>query len=297
MMGFMDTINSDFTQHRQALLLVTLRKVLKPFVRLLLAHGITYTQLLEELKRSFVQVADEEFVIDGKRQTDSRITLLTGVHRKDVHRIREENTLDITPKASFNAQIIGQWIGNSRFLDDEGQPKALPRLNTSEEESFETLVSSVSKDFRARPVYDEWLKQGMIRLLEDGKVTLNTEAFIPKQDLEQQLFYLGMNIHDHLAATVHNVTVDQPKMLERCVYYEDYTAEQIDKIHQLVKQNGMKFLKSINQTSLNMKNDPVESPIDAPKYRMNTGIYFYYEPLNLYDGKIMQSEKTLTHSK
>jgi len=285
MMNFMETIQSDFTQHRQALLLVTLRKVLKPFVRLLLAHGITYTQLLEELKRSFVQVADEEFIIDGKRQTDSRITLLTGVHRKDVHRIREENAPDMTPKTSFNAQIIGQWIGNSRFLDDEGQPKALPRLNTSEDESFETLVASVSKDFRARPVYDEWLKQGMIRLLEDGKVTLNTEAFIPKQDLEQQLFYLGMNIHDHLAATVHNVTVDQPKMLERCVYYEDYTTEQIDKIHQLVKQNGMKFLKSINQTALNIKNDAAAAPIDAPKYRMNTGVYFYYEPLNKNDKK------------
>lgn len=295
----MDNVNSDFSQHRQALLLVTLRKVLKPFVRLLLAHGITYTQLLEELKRSFVQVADEEFVIDGKRQTDSRITLLTGVHRKDVHRIREENTPDITPKASFNAQIIGQWIGNSRFLDDEGQPKALSRLNTLEdEESFETLVASVSKDFRARPVYDEWLKQGIIRQLEDGKVTLNTEAFIPKQDLEQQLFYLGMNIHDHLAATVHNVTVEQPKMLERCVYYEDYTVEQIDKIHQLVKQNGMKFLKSINQTSLNMKNDPVESPIDAPKYRMNTGIYFYYEPLNKNEeNEYIKTEKSVTHKK
>jgi Family of unknown function (DUF6502) len=272
-------MNSDFTLQRQGFLLATLRKVLKPFVRLLLAHGITYTQMLEELKRAFVQVADEEFVINGKRQTDSRITLLTGVHRKDVHRIRDEHEPDNAPKTSFNAQIIAKWLGDSRFQDDEGQPKALSRLNVEGDESFESLVASVSKDFRARPVYDEWLKQGLIRQLEDGKVSLNSEAFIPKQDLEQQLFYLGMNIHDHMAATVHNVTVEEPKMLERCVYEEGFTAAQIDKIHLQVKQNGMKFLKSINQTAIGIKNADEVALESEPTYRMNTGVYFYYEPV------------------
>lgn len=273
-------MNSDFTKLRQGLLLSTLRKVLKPCVRLLLAHGITYTQMLEELKRVFVQVADEEFVINGKRQTDSRITLLTGVHRKDVHRIRDEDEPDNAPKSSFNAQIIAKWLGDSRFHDDEGLPKALSRLNVEEDESFESLVASVSKDFRARPVYDEWLQQGLIKQSADGKIALNQEAFIPKQDLEQQLFYLGMNIHDHMAATVHNVTDEEPKMMERCVYEEGFTADQIDQIHLQVKQNGMKLLKSINQTAIDFKNADEALSEDEATYRMNTGVYFYYEPVS-----------------
>jgi len=37
-----------------------------------------------------VDVAVKEFPVDGKPQTDSRVTLLTGVHRKDVKRLRNE---------------------------------------------------------------------------------------------------------------------------------------------------------------------------------------------------------------
>jgi hypothetical protein len=269
---------SDLTHQQQALLLATFRNVLKPFVRLLLAHGVTYTLLLEELKRIFVQVADEEFYIEGKRQTDSRITLLTGVHRKDVHRIREESESDIIPKSNFGAQLISRWVGSPRFLDADGQPKPLPRLNSAEaSESFESLVASVSKDFRARPVYDEWLRLGLISLLEDGRVKLNIDAFIPKQDLEEQLFFLGMNVHDHLAAAVHNVKGSDEKMMERCVYYDELTLDQISHLHTLAKQNGMKYLKTINQASLGFKNIGVAA--NQPKYRMNSGVYFFFEPM------------------
>lgn len=270
--------NTDLTQQQQTLLLATFRNVLKPFVRLLLSHGVTYTLLLEELKRIFVQVADEEFYIEGKRQTDSRITLLTGVHRKDVHRIREESETDVIPKSNFGAQLISRWVGSPRFLDENGQPKPLPRLGSTDEgESFESLVASVSKDFRARPVYDEWLRSGLISLLEDGKVKLNTDAFIPKQDLEEQLFFLSMNVHDHLAAAVHNVNETDEKMMERCVYYDELTLDQIAHLHALAKQNGMKYLKTINQTSLGFKN--VQTDTNQPKYRMNSGVYFFYEPM------------------
>lgn len=275
----MKTDSPEFNQ--QSLLLNTLRHVLKPFVRLLLAHGITYTVLLEELKRIFVQVADEEFIIDGKRQTDSRITLITGVHRKDVHRIREEKNIETSPKSSLGAQIIAQWTGNPDFLDADGQPKILSRLQSEDDKtSFDTLVASVSKDFRARPVFDEWLQSGIISLVEDKKIKLNTEAFIPKQDLEGQLFFLRMNIHDHLAATVHNVSSAEEKMMERCVYYDNLTQAQAEQLHSLVKQQGMKLLKNVNQTAQTLKSQE-NATINGDhqtKFRINSGVYFYFEP-------------------
>lgn len=275
----MKTDSPEFNQ--QSLLLNTLRHVLKPFVRLLLAHGITYTVLLEELKRIFVQVADEEFIIDGKRQTDSRITLITGVHRKDVHRIREEKNIETSPKSSLGAQIIAQWTGNPDFLDADGQPKILSRLQSEDDKtSFDALVASVSKDFRARPVFDEWLQSGIISLVEDKKIKLNTEAFIPKQDLEEQLFFLRMNIHDHLAATVHNVSSAEEKMMERCVYYDNLTQAQAEQLHSLVKQQGMKLLKNVNQTAQTLKsqNNATINGDHQAKFRINSGVYFYFEP-------------------
>lgn len=254
----------------------TFRKLIKPMVRLFLSKGITYTMLLEEIKRTFVEVADEEFKIAGKSQTDSRITLLTGVHRRDVHRIRAEQPQEIATKANFSAQIIALWIGHPRYLNTTGQPKPLPRTRkTGAEESFESLVANISKDIRSRPVLDEWLRTGVVSLTDEGLVQLNTEAFIPNHNLDEQLFFLGMNVHDHLAAAVNN-TLSDHKMFERCVYYDQLTLAQIEALHQSLQSHGMDFLKSINQQALTLSADT--SATEQHTYRMNTGLYFFYEP-------------------
>ena len=74
-----------------ATLVTALRKLLRPLVRLLLSFQVSYPFLSTLLKSIYVDVADQEFSVDGKRQSDSRITLLTGVHRKDVKRLRDEH--------------------------------------------------------------------------------------------------------------------------------------------------------------------------------------------------------------
>ena len=260
------------------LLLATFRKLIKPMIRLFLAKGNTYTLLLEEIKRTYVEVADEEFKLDGRKQTDSRITLLTGVHRRDVHRIRSEEDKQPVSKANFSAQIIAQWIANPRYLDSNGKPKALAktRKHGGKEETFESLVATVSKDIRSRPVLDEWLRTEIVSLTDEGYVQLNTEAFIPNQNLEEQLFFLGMNVHDHLAAAVNN-TLQTEKMFERCVYYDQLTQEHIQALHAWVHVHAMDFLKAINQQAMQCER-PLDNADDSPVYRMNSGIYFYFEP-------------------
>ena len=80
-----------------------LRQVLRPLVRLMLAQGITYPYLLELLKGLFVEVADKEFRLDARPPTDSRISLVSGVHRKDVSRLRQ--LLQTARRGRFNVHI------------------------------------------------------------------------------------------------------------------------------------------------------------------------------------------------
>ena len=69
-------------------LLRALRHALRPLVRLMIAGGVTLPALIEMLKGLLVDVADKEFGLAGKAPTDSRVSLVTGVHRKDVSRLR-----------------------------------------------------------------------------------------------------------------------------------------------------------------------------------------------------------------
>lgn len=274
-----DILPTSLNQNN-SVLLATFKKVVKPLVRLFLEKGITYTLLLDELKQVFVEVAAEEFKIDGKTQTDSRITLLTGVHRRDVNRFRNLSTKPPQPKTNFSAQLIAQWLGNEKFIDEHGRPKRLARSNkTNSKDTFDGLVMSVSKDIRSRPVLDEWLRTNIVTLDDEGYVHLNSEAFIPNDDLEQNLFYLGMNVHDHLAAAVNNSLSNQ-KMFERCVYYDNLTMDQIVELHKITNKAGMDYLKLLNQKSIEATNAEKPNTDNATKYRMNTGVYFYFEKLN-----------------
>jgi len=65
-----------------------LRQLLRPLVRFLLDQQISFPVLSRLLKEVYVDVAREELPLEGRAQTDARLSLLTGVHRKDVRRLR-----------------------------------------------------------------------------------------------------------------------------------------------------------------------------------------------------------------
>src|SRR6478735_10410648 len=65
-----------------------LARLLRPLVRLCIRSGMTFPALAQLLRELFVNVAEHEFALRGKDQTDSRVSLLTGIHRKEVGRLR-----------------------------------------------------------------------------------------------------------------------------------------------------------------------------------------------------------------
>ena len=65
-----------------------LARLLRPLVRLLIRSGITFPVATELLRELYVNVAENDFGLPDKEQTDSRVSLLTGIHRKEVRRLR-----------------------------------------------------------------------------------------------------------------------------------------------------------------------------------------------------------------
>ncbi len=269
---------SQFAGELPAPLVAALRRVLRPLIRLLLSYGIRFQTFCDLAKSIYIQIAEEEFKLDNKAQTDSRISLLTGVHRRDVKRLRSESLAvsSLPLQASLSAQLLAIWSGRDEYLDAQGAPLPLPRLaSKGGEHSFEALVQSVSKDFRARVVLDEWLRQGIATLDEQDNVHLAADAFASPQGIEEKSFYFGQNIHDHLAATVHNLSGATPPFLERCVYYNDLTADSVKEYERIARSAGMRAIHTVNRHAIELqKRDAGKS--DAV-YRTNFGIYNFTE--------------------
>jgi len=255
-------------------LLNVLRRVLAPVARLMLSKGITLPAAVELLKRIFVEVAERDLDVDGKGATDSRISLLTGVHRKDVRRLRSLPQLDteLPEKISLGAQLVAQWTTQAEWLDEQGRPKPLPRLaRKGAGVSFDALVSSVSRDIRPRSVLDEWLRLGIVEVNADDAVVLREEAFIPQQGYEEKLAYYGLNLGDHAAAATDNILDSGRVWFERSVHHDGLSPEHIELIRQKVAGSGMKLLRDLHKTAL----DVPEPAVPAEPQRFTCGVFFY----------------------
>lgn len=259
-------------------LVQALRRLLRPVVRLLLARHITYPYLIQLLKSLFVEVAVQEFPLAGKRQTDSRISLLTGVHRKDVRRLLDESRESVAlPPAnvSFGVRLITRWSREPAYLDEAGLPRPLPRLGQVDgSPSFERLVAEESKDIRARAVLDEWLRLGLVSLADDDRVHLRQRAFVPEHGFDEKVYFLGRNGHDHLAAATHNVLDGQPPFLERSVFAGGLSAEAIGELAVIAEQTGMDALWALGKRARELRQ---QAPAEGTPRRMTFGLYFYSE--------------------
>ncbi len=257
-------------------LLRALQRLLKPLVRVLIAHGITFPVLTRLLKEVYVDVAERDFPVPGKPQTDSRINLLTGIHRKDVKTLRNRERAAEAPPAvvSRNARMIAIWTGAPDYLDERGRPRPLPRNRPGDGgPSFEALVAAVSKDIRSRAVLDEWQRQKLVRIDDDGLVHLNTEAFVPREDFDDLAYYFGRNLRDHIAASGHNLLGQAPPMLERAVYYDKLRPQSVRQLAEEARALGGKALVELNRRAFELA-ERDEGAEDATE-RMTFGVYFY----------------------
>ena len=260
-------------------LLAALRRLLAPLARLLIAQGVTHPTLAGLAKEVFVEVANRDFEIEGRDQTISRISLLTGIHRKEVKRLRESPPAagEVPQTVSLGAQLVSRWIGLEPYRDARGRPRALPRTPPKDGgPSFESLVASVSTDIRPRAILDEWLRLGVASVDDEDRVRLHTTAFVPEKGFDEKAHYLGRSLSDHLAAAARNLEGTHDPLLERSVYYDELSAESVAELDALSRRLGEEALEAVNRRAIELQER--DRNTGTTGRRMRFGVFFYEEP-------------------
>lgn len=251
---------------------------LRPFVRLLLRHGVTHPALSDMLRRLYVQVATEDVLTEATARTDSRVSLLTGIHRKEVRRLRAlpRDAATPPPALSVGSQVVARWLGSAATTDADGTPAILPRA------AFDALVETVTTDVRPRAVLDDLLGHGIVAVEAGERVRLHADAYLPRPQEAAQLFYFARNLHDHVAAGVANLAAPGPApFLDRSVHYDGLSAAAAAQLEQAGRRAAERLLLGFNRAALEVSDadDTAAHDGGAPRTaRVNLGVYLYVEP-------------------
>ncbi len=258
-------------------LLDAIRRILRPVVRALIGKSIPLPVVIDLLKRIYVETAQECLHAENRKTTDSHISVMTGVHRKDVKELRTQAALNepAPPRLSAGAELLARWLADPAYLDAEGKPLPIPYIDKDPYvKSFSTLASGISKDVRPRALLDDLVRLGAAQ--EDavsGIVTLRADAFLPRENWDQKLHYFGQNVGDHLEAAVINIFSDKPPFMDRSVYHDGLSPESALELQRLSLDVAMKMLRQINRKAFELSTRD-KGRADATA-RINLGVFYY----------------------
>lgn len=235
-----------------------------PVARLLVARGLPFPDLVERMKLHYVQAALAQA---GDRATDSRVSVLTGLQRRNIARLRGEDAKDRRP--NHLARIVALWHTGAEW-SEAGEPRPLPRSGPAP--SFEALAQAVRRDVHPRTVLDTLLAAGTVALSEDGQeVRLVQGSYQPLAGSDDQLAYLSRNLGDHAQAAAENVQGFKPAHFERATHYSGLTEAQIETLAEHFAKREMALLQEISQHAARMK---AENATPGPM-RFRAGGYFF----------------------
>jgi hypothetical protein len=264
------------TTTRTTIVLAAVLHLLKPVARLLLRHGVAYPAFAAALKQVFLEAAHEELDAAGRKRTDSAVSLLSGVHRRDVRTLGRlapvNRQLEREAPGNVASQVVGRWLSDPHYLDESGQPSPLRRYG--EAPSFDSLVVATSSEYRARAVLAELERLGIAEMT-DSIVHLREAGFVPRQGFDETVALLRDNLHDHLAAAAENLD-GKHNYLEQAVFVDEITEESARHLHAVSARAWRQAFRTVmREAQARYDHDQATAQAEARVHRARFGSYFY----------------------
>ncbi len=260
-------------------LLDAYRRFLKPLVRILIRHGIAIGEFYEVVKAVYAEVAETEFDLPDKAQSQSRVAILTGLTRKEVARLKatEFGRVGDQRKKDIHrvARVLDGWHTDPEYTGPYGMPLEVP-FESDSGPSFTELVRRYSGDMAPRAMLDELLRVEAARELSGEWIRVISRAYIPEQlapEALQRMARVVENFLNTLELNLHKEKVGFGRF-ERIVRSDrGLSDEQMALFDEVVRRRGQELLEELDDwLNSNIKGEEQEgAPVSG------VGIYHFIE--------------------
>jgi hypothetical protein len=266
-------------EHLASTLSAALHRLLRPVARICLRNGLPYGAFADVAKRVFVAVATEEFALPGRKQSVSRVAVLTGLTRKEVSRIQELPPPDDTGAAERHhraARVVSGWMRDPEFAEPGGWPAHLPL--DGDTGSFAALVKRYSGDVPVRAILDELVRVGAAERLADDKVRLLRAAYLPTSGEADKLPFLGTDTADFIATIDHNLHAPpENAYVQRKVVYDNLPEDAVVAFRPVAARKAQALLEELDRWLAPHDRDVDPAVAGDGRVRAGVGIYYFEE--------------------
>jgi hypothetical protein len=227
---------------RRATLRVCLRHLLGPIVRFCLKNSLSLQEFHQLSKELFVETAAREIERTGAKVNVSRLSVATGVQRREVNRILEAEGGDKEPPYLL-ARVLTLWERESRYHNSRGKPRPLTHgFDTSE---FSDLVREVSKNVNPASVLFEMTRLGIANKT-DSSVRLNREDATMRRDEAKAYELVANDMQALIQAVGENVSnLDATPHLHFHTEYDNIFVQDVASIRKWLVDEGRKFHRKV----------------------------------------------------
>ncbi len=226
----------------RSLLLRLLTLVLRPAVLFCIRHSIKLQDLIECAKVAFVEASAKEFDQSGLKSNVSRISVMTGVHRRDVMRFQTSG-LDLGTERDLVTKIMGHWRSDKRFVTKSGEPRVLSANGAGSD--FNKLCESISLDINPGTLLFELQRINAI-VPAKGGIKLIHESYVPKGDPAAGFSILADDYETLINAVDENVLGEEelPHFHAR-TSYDNVQPDAMPEIRRWFLREGHEFHKRV----------------------------------------------------
>lgn len=262
------------------ILIQALLRILRRLIRVLLRNGIAYPEFAEYARRTYVETAWEDFPIEGRKPSISRVAVVVDLSRKEVKRLLEtplEVTIDEEQRYNRAARVLTGWLRDPDFCDAFGKPRMLSLEDA--DYGFPALVRRHSGDMPARAILDELVRVGSVHI--DGDLAILIQrGYTPKGDDGQLLHIFGTDVSDLIATIDHNLMHQDMTFFQQKVSYDNIPVELVEKWRTLAAEQSQGFLESLDGRLSRLDRDANPRIQGSGRVRTGVGIFYFEETLD-----------------
>ncbi len=255
-------------------------RILNALVKVLLRHGVSFHTFSDLAKQAYVDVAREDFALPGRKPSISRISVLTGLTRKDVQRLSNAPVpSDAAASESHNraARVVAGWVRDEELGTADG---TLPALPFDGPVSFSEVVRRYSGDVPPRAVLDELKRVGAVEQDDAGNIRLLARVYIPRHSDLGKVAILGSDVSFLIDTIDHNIQEPGDPRFQRKVMYDNLPLEAVAELRPLAARHAQEVIESLDAWLARHDRDANPEARGEGRIRAGLGIFYFEHDLD-----------------